>query len=136
MYTCAYAPEKFKGTMACDLFYKAMKINKSITPGDCYIVNLSSSNHSGSHFVAVFFVGNNKAEYFDPYGSVSYDKYLNMAFSCIDMRITHFEKPIQANKSQFCGFFCGKLPKIEQNENNFNTFVFFIFQLHIYFVGK
>lgn len=113
MSTCAYRPEKFKGTMACDLFYEVMKTNKSVAPGDCYIVNLSSSNHSGSHFVAVFFVRKNKAEYFDPYGSASYDKYLNMAFSCVNMRITHFENNIQANKSQFCGFFCSKFPKIE-----------------------
>ena len=75
--------------------------------GDCYIINQSASNHSGSHFVAVFITSKTTAEYFDSYAiPFSIDKNLVEAFDIGKLDIQQFEKTIQSPKSQFCGIFC------------------------------
>ena len=50
MTICNFDPKTFKGVFSCDNFYQKFKATHP-TPGDQYIINLSSSNHSGSHWV-------------------------------------------------------------------------------------
>ena len=101
-------PENFKSVLPCDSFLQKIKQSKEILKkDDCYIINLSSSNHSGSHFVALFLTSKTSAEYFDSYAlPFSIDKNLAEAFNIGGLEIQQFEKPIQSNKSQFCGIFC------------------------------
>ena len=101
-------PTKFKYVLPCDFFVEEMKKKKGkLKKGDCYIINQSASNHSGSHFVAVFITSKTTAEYFDSYAiPFSIDKNLVEAFDIGKLEIQQFEKTIQSPKSQFCGIFC------------------------------
>ena len=109
MYRTSYFPLNFIGVRPCDLFLELMKKNKgNVKIGQCFIVNLSSSNHSGSHFICIYIASNNKLEYFDSYGIPSIDNNLNKAFGIIDMEVSTFRKQVQDNSSQFCGLFCSK----------------------------
>ena len=102
------SPENFKYVLPCDYFLQEIKRNKAkLKKGYCYIINLSESNHSGSHFVAVFFTSKTTAEYFDSYAMpFSIDKNLVEAFDIGRLEIQQFGKRIQSQNSQFCGIFC------------------------------
>ena len=103
-------PDKFKSVWPCDLFLEEMRTNRDdLKQGDCYIINMSASNHRGSHFVAVFLTSKKTAEYFDSYALPStIDKNLNKAFSIAALEIQEFRKTIQDQSSQFCGIFCSE----------------------------
>jgi len=102
------SPENFKGVLPCDFFLQKMKMKKeSMKKGDCFIINLSASSHSGSHFVALFLTSKNSAEYFDSYGlPSSIDQNLVEAFKMAKLEIQEFKRTIQSNNSKFCGIFC------------------------------
>ena len=74
-------PEKFKGVMACDVFLSYMKNSIKLSPKDCFIINLSSSGHRGSHFICIFLNTSTSAEYFDPFGIESFNKNINKAMN-------------------------------------------------------
>ena len=99
-------PEKFKGVMACDLFLSYMKNSTTLSPKDCFIINLSSSDHRGSHFICIFLDTSTSAEYFDSFGIESFDKNINKAMNYHGIKITHFRQRIQDISSDFCGLFC------------------------------
>lgn len=102
-------PEDFKGVYPCDVFLNEVRKNyKNIKPGHCFIINLSSSNHTGSHFVCIIVNSNNIADYFDSYGLESIDININKALDVSGIMIKPFQKQIQHLSSQFCGIFCGK----------------------------
>ena len=45
----------FIGVLSCDMFLRMTKIKKiNLSPGKGIILNLSSSNHPGSHWVAIY----------------------------------------------------------------------------------
>ena len=75
MNICSFDPKTFKGVFSCDNFYQKFKAS-DLVPGDQYIINLSSSNHSGSHWVAIKINSHQEAEYFDSYGFDCYDKFI------------------------------------------------------------
>ena len=101
-------PENFISVLPCDFFLQEINRSKEkLKKGTCYIINLSASNHTGSHFVAVFFTSKTTAEYFDSYAtSFSIDKNLVEAFDTGGLKIQQFTKRIQSQNSQFCGIFC------------------------------
>ena len=54
MYKISTEPNHFKGVFPCDIFLD--KVNKKkllLKEKSCFIINLSSSNHSRSHFVCL-----------------------------------------------------------------------------------
>ena len=54
MYKLSVNPQKFKGVKPCDIFLNEIEQNQYILEeGDSIIINLSSSNNSGSHFVSI-----------------------------------------------------------------------------------
>ena len=109
MYRTSYFPLNFKGVWPCDLFLELIKNNKgNVKQGECFIINLSSSNHRGSHFICIYAASNNKVEYFDSYGLPSIDNNINKAFSIINLEVSTFRKQVQDNSSQFCGLFCSE----------------------------
>ena len=95
-------PEKFKGVMACDVFLSYMKNSTKLSPKDCFIINLSSSDHRGSHFICIFLDTSTSAEYFDSFGIESFDKNINKAMNYHGIKITHFRQRIQDISSDFC----------------------------------
>ena len=105
MKICSFDPKTFKGVFSCDNFYQKVKgINP--TPGDQYIINLSSSNHSGSHWVAIQINSLQEADYFDSYGLDCYDNFIRKAFEEQRITLNSFNKTIQDPSSQFCGLYC------------------------------
>ena len=74
-------PEKFKGVMACDVFLSYMKNSTKLSPKDCFIINLSSSDHRGSHFICIFLDTSTSAEYFDSFGIESFDGLIKIVFT-------------------------------------------------------
>ena len=62
-------PNYFKGVFPCDVFLNKVKKDKLLLKaGNCFIINLSSSNHKGSHFVSLFVNNGEIVEYFDSFG--------------------------------------------------------------------
>ena len=107
MKSISLKPEKFKGVKPCDIFLKEIERGQlKLLPKNCIILNLSSSNHSGSHFVAIFMNSENKAEYFDSYGLNSFDSNINKGLKHAGIKITAFDQGIQDASSDFCGLFC------------------------------
>ena len=108
MWSISPQPPKFKGTYPCDIFLASVKENKyKFQKGDCFIVNLSSSNHRGSHFVCLYLKSKNKADYFDPMGlSLHIDSNISQAINISGWETSELAKKIQDDGSQFCGLFC------------------------------
>ena len=69
---CSLYPEDFLGVLPCDIFLEYAK-QKKLSSKSRYIINLSSSNNSGSHWVCIILKGK-KAYYFDSLGHKCYDK--------------------------------------------------------------
>ena len=108
MHQISLYPNKFYGVLPCDHFLNLMKNSQGKWNfGDCFIVNLSASGHSGSHFVAVHVTSKTTAEYFDSYAmSYDIDNNLTHAFDLAKLKIDANDKRIQDDASQFCGFYC------------------------------
>ena len=107
MYQISTQPTKFKGVLACDIFLDKVKKNKLLLKtGNCFIINLSSSNHEGSHFVSLFCTPGKVVEYFDSFGIPSFDSNVNKALT--SHKIVEFKTSIQDISSQFCGLYCSK----------------------------
>ena len=105
MKICSFNPNAFKGVFSCDKFYLKVK-DINLSPGDRYIINLSSRNHSGSHWVAMQVNTPQEVEYFDPYGLECFDNFIKKAIQEQNVMISTFKKTIQDPSSQFCGLFC------------------------------
>lgn len=109
LYTLLNDSNKFKGVFACDLFLEYMKKkHHSLKANDCFVINMSSSNHGGSHFVCLMINSKHKAEYFDSYGMPSIDSNINKALNIANLKTLTFQQQIQNLTSQFCGMYCGK----------------------------
>ena len=68
MKICILNIKKFIGVLSCDIFLNMTKNDKiKLSPGQGIILNLSSSNHPGSHWVAIFTNANGDAEFFDSF---------------------------------------------------------------------
>ena len=107
MKICRFDPKNFKGVFSCDNFHQKVKEKCIIpTPGDQYIINLSSSNHRGSHWVAIHINSHQEADYFDSFGLDCYDNFIKTAFEELRIAFTSFNKTIQDPSSQFCGLYC------------------------------
>ena len=102
-----YKPRTFKGVLPCDLFLEHIKTNTNeLRAGDSYILNLSSSNSKGTHFVCFFVSDSQTGEYFDSYGLPSFDSNLNKAFKHTNLEMSSFKMRLQSDTSQFCGLYC------------------------------
>ena len=107
MFKLSLNPEKFKGVKPCDIFLKDIEQNHySPVEGDSIIINLSSSNNAGSHFISLYIPSKTQAEYFDSFALPSFDSNINKAFKAANLKVTEFDKPIQDLSSQFCGIYC------------------------------
>ena len=108
MYKISTKPDHFKGVHACDIFLD--KVNKKkllLKEKSCFIINLSSSNHGGSHFVCLLVMPGKVIEYFDSFGLPLFDSNISKALTSFKVEI--FTKTIQDISSQFCGLYCSKL---------------------------
>ena len=108
MHETSTEPGDFKGVYPCDIFREKV-INKKLLlkEKNCFIINLSSSNHGGSHFVCLLVMPGKVIEYFDSFGLPSFDPNINKALTSFKVEI--FTKTIQDISSQFCGLYCSKL---------------------------
>ena len=107
MKICSFNPNTFKGVFSCDNFYINVKDgNINLSSGNRYIINLSSSNHYGSHWVGIQINTNQEAEYFDSYGLPCFDNFITKTFEEQRITLSPFDKTIQDPSSQFCGFYC------------------------------
>ena len=108
MYKISTKPNDFKGVLPCDIFLnKVKKKNLLLKESSCFIINLSSSNHSGSHFVCLLVMPGKVVEYFDSFGIPSFDSNINKALTSFKVEV--LTKTIQDISSQFCGLYCSKL---------------------------
>ena len=91
MFKLSINPQKFKGIKPCDIFLTEVKNKINIfEEGDCFIINMSSSNNAGSDFISIFVSSPNKAEYFDSFGLASFDSNINAAFQAAKSKVTEF----------------------------------------------
>ena len=77
-----------------------------LSPRQGIILNLSSSNHPGSHWVAVYVNVNGVGEFFDSFGIGCFDSNILEAFQTQNLKVVNFEKTLQDQNSYFCGFYC------------------------------
>ena len=71
MKICILDCKNFSGVMSCDVFLEMIKNGKiKLSPGQEIILNLSSSNHPGSHWVAIFVKNNGDVEFFDSFDAL------------------------------------------------------------------
>ena len=97
----------FIGVFSCDIFLHMTKNGEiNLSPGKGIILNLSSSNHPGSHWVAIFLNADGIAEFFDSFGLDCFDIKILQAFEDQKLRVINFEKRLQHQDSQFCGYYC------------------------------
>ena len=97
----------FIGVLSCDIFLSMTKNGKiNLSPGKGMILNLSSSNHPGSHWVAIFLSSNGIVEFFDSFGLDCFDIKILEAFEDQKLRVINFEEKLQHQDSQFCGYYC------------------------------
>ena len=101
---CSIYPEDFFGVQPCDIFLENAK-KKKFSSNSRHIINLSSSNHSGSHWVCIMFK-DKQALYFDSFGDKCYDKNILKVFEEMNMNFDYSNVNIQHNKSTYCGYFC------------------------------
>ena len=108
MYKISTKPSHFKGVHACDISLDKVSKKKTFAEKkSCFIINLSSSNHGGSHFVCLLVMPGKVIEYFDPFGLPLFDSNIIKALTSFKVEI--FTKTIQDISSQFCGLYCSKL---------------------------
>ena len=108
MYKISTKPNNFKGVLPCDIFLnKVKKKNLLLKESCCFITNLSSPDHSGSHFVCLLVMPGKVVEYFDSFGIPSFDSNINKALTSFKVEV--LTKTIQDISSQFCGLYCSKL---------------------------
>ena len=107
MKICILDCKNFSGVMSCDVFLEMIKNGKiKLSPGQEIILNLSSSNHPGSHWVAIFVINNGDVEFFDSFGLSCFDDKILEALHLQNLNIINFEKTLQHQDSNFCGFYC------------------------------
>ena len=100
---CSICPEEFFGVQPCDIFLKNAK-QKKFSSRSRHIINLSSSNNSGSHWICVMLKGK-EAYYFDSYGQKCYDKNILKVFEEMDLDLSYNDVKIQHDQSIHCGYF-------------------------------
>ena len=105
MHETSTEPGDFKGVYPCDIFREKV-INKKLLlkEKNCFIINLSSSNHGGSHFVCLLVMPEKVIEYFDSFGLPLFDSNISEALASFKVEVS--KKTIQDNSSQFCGLYC------------------------------
>ena len=103
MNLCTFDEDSFVGVFSCDNFYRTIK-KCPLKVGERYIINLSSSNHGGSHWVVVLVNSKDSVEYFDSFGLTCFDSYILHALK--GKSIDSFDKQIQHPHSQWCGLYC------------------------------
>ena len=105
MYEISTEPNHFKGVYPCDIFRDKVNNRKLLLEEkNCFIINLSSSNHGGSHFVCLLVTPGKVIEYFDSFGLPLFDSNISEALRSFKVEVS--TKTIQDNSSQFCGLYC------------------------------
>ena len=105
MYKISTEPSHFMGVHPCDIFRDKVKNRKLLLEEkNCFIINLSSSNHGGSHFVCLLVMPEKVIEYFDSLGLPLFDSNISEALASFKVEVS--KKIIQDNSSQFCGLYC------------------------------
>ena len=108
MHEISTDPGHFKGVHPCDYFLDKVNSKKLLLKEkNCFIINLSSSNHGGSHFVCLLVMPGKVIEYFDSFGLPSFDSNINKALTSFKVEVS--TKTIQDISSKFCGLYCSKL---------------------------
>ena len=92
---------KFNGVWPCDYF----ALIPNLKPNQKFIINLSSSNHPGSHFVGIY-VAKNVVYYFDSFGVKNFDKNIEKVLKKYKKPVQYFDECIQHKFSKLCGLFC------------------------------
>ena len=128
MKICILNIKKFIGVLSCDIFLDMTKNDKiKLSPGQGIILNLSSSNHPGSHWVAIFTNADGDAEFFDSFGVALFDSKIIEALQLQNLKVVNFEKMIQDQNSIFCGFYCVAYllcREVNISRNEFATFFY------------
>ena len=107
MYKITTKPMDFIGVFPWDIFLTKVNQDKlMLKAGNCFIINLSSSNHGGSHFISLIVMPGKVVEYFDSFGIPSFDSNINKALASFE--ILPFNKTVKSISSQFCGLYCSK----------------------------
>ena len=105
MYKISTEPTHFKGVYPCDIFRDEVNSKKLLLKEkNCFIINLSSSNHGGSHFVCLLVMPGKVIEYFDSFGLPLFDSNISEALTSFKVEVS--TKTIQDNSSQLCGLYC------------------------------
>ena len=117
MYEISTKPNHFKGVHPCDIFlHKVNKKELLLKEKNCYIINLSSSNHRGSHFVCLLVKPRKVIEYFDSFGLPLFD--INIKKALTKFKVEMYDETIQDMSSEFCGLYCSKL----QSQSNLHYY--------------
>lgn len=109
-------PKTFLGVYPSDIHPKSSKKDYS------FIFNTGSSNTSGEHFVAVFKTYK-KVFYFDSFGVKPNKKLIQRFLHRLKLPIISFKTPLQAEDSNFCGFYCLAFLLMKYNKIQTSAFV-------------
>lgn len=93
----------FCGTFSCDNIISGDSSDKL----NSYIINLSSKNEPGTHFIALSINHEDKKIfYFDSFGRKCKNKEILRFISKYDYQYRYCNRQIQDPLSVYCGFFC------------------------------
>lgn len=87
----------FKGVFPCDALPKSFSLPAA------FVVNLSTHNSKGSHWVAIYIDCSRTAEYFDSFGLPPMQKHIQHFLRVNSKYITYNKKQIQHIVSNKCG---------------------------------
>lgn len=89
----------FKGVYPCD------KLPKKISLPAALIVNLSKSNHQGSHWISIYIDSRRQAEYFDSLGFAIKNWYIKDFLTKNCKKISYNKQQLQHISSNYCGLY-------------------------------
>lgn len=100
------ASKTFRGVFACDelrgINCREIKRNRT---SQSFIVNLDSSEKSGSHWVALYFDSNGQCDYFDSFGIYPIGSDIPRFISLSSTTFRYNTKTLQELSSSYCGFY-------------------------------
>lgn len=117
LYKHAFTKNIFKAVLAFD------ELPKKIEKPSAYIINTHTRDKEGEHWLAVFFLQNGNAEFFDSFG-------LGPRFYGLDQFLIKTSKTcfyntlaLQSLNSQYCGFYCVLFILIKCKQISFFNFL-------------
>lgn len=107
----------FKGVFACDCLPHSFELPAA------FVINLSTHDEPGSHWVALYISETGCGLYFDSFGLIPSNFYVNLFIRIHCKSVIYNKKQLQHISSNKCGRFCCVFVVSILKKNSFESFV-------------